>query len=63
MTFDEAMAAIRRNGTRTVARAATGMRVGWRFGREVVLTGGHRYIDFTPTRDDMQATDWAEVKT
>lgn len=58
MTFDEAMAYIRKNPKRTVVRATTGMRVAWRFGREVVLTAGRGFIDYTPTDVDMAAVDW-----
>lgn len=61
MTFGEAMARIRRNGK--VAVALGDMTVGWRFGREVVLTGpGHEFIDYTPTLDDMRSTEWREVE-
>jgi hypothetical protein len=56
MTYDEAMASVYRNGKATVGRA--GMRIAWRFGRAVVLTIGNRFIDYTPTEDDMNAVDW-----
>lgn len=59
MNYDEAMAAIYRKGTKVVGRA--GMRIGWRFGRPVVLTEAERFIDFTPTAEDMRATDWELV--
>jgi hypothetical protein len=58
VTYDEAMAVIHRNGKRTVVRAD--MEIGWRFGRPVVLGKGARFIDYTPTRDDMYASDWHE---
>lgn len=57
MTYDEAMALIHRDGKRTVGRA--GMEIGWRFGRAVMLRDGQRFIDYTPTVDDMRACDWA----
>ena len=56
MRYSEAMQTIRKNGRRVVVR--NGMRIGWRFGREVVLTGPTRFIDYTPTYEDMQADDW-----
>jgi hypothetical protein len=56
MTHDEAMAHIHRNGTRTVTRA--GLRIAWRFGHPVYLAGGPQNCAYTPTREDMQATDW-----
>lgn len=64
VTFDEAMAKIRRNGRVTVRLGE--MTVAWRFGREVVLGAPgrgkvQRFVDYTPTRDDMLATDWVEV--
>lgn len=59
MTYDEAMAVIRRTESRVVSRA--GLRVGWRFGRPVLLTGGRRFVDYTPTEEDMRADDWELV--
>lgn len=57
MTFDEAMDGIRRS-SRTAIRGGAGFEVGWRFGRPVMLGAGGGHIDYTPTRDDMTATDW-----
>ncbi len=67
MTYDDAMKLIRRNGKVTVG--LNEMRVAWRFGRPVRLTGGRSpfpadstFIDYTPTRDDMQSTDWVQLE-
>jgi hypothetical protein len=67
VTFDEAMARIRRNGTAAVRLGE--ITVVWRFGRPVVATSpgtgpgrGERFIDYTPTRDDMVSTDWQEAQ-
>lgn len=59
MTYDEAMAAIDHHVGVEVGRA--GMRIRWRFGRPMVLRteGGH--IDYTPTYEDMHATDWGII--
>lgn len=68
MTFDEAMAYIRRNGTVGVRLA--GMTVVWRFGRPVVATSsgtapgrGERFIDYTPTLEDMRSREWEVAET
>lgn len=57
MQYSEAMASIRKNGRRIVTRPG-GLRVAWRFGREVTLTGETTFIDYTPTDVDMGADDW-----
>lgn len=57
MTYDEAMNVVYRNGKQVVTRLD--MRVAWRFGRAVILGSGNTFIDYTPTEDDMRATDWA----
>lgn len=59
MTYDEAVQAIRDTRV-TVTRDAgpATLRVARRFGRVVALTGGGRFIDYTPTADEYRATDW-----
>jgi hypothetical protein len=61
MNYHEAMNRIRGKGSR--GRYATrpglpGYGVIWRFGYPVITLGHHRTIAYTPTRDDMLATDW-----
>lgn len=56
MTYDQAMDAIYRHPKVVVRRGD--MRVSWRFGHEVILTAAGRHIAYTPTVDDMTATDW-----
>lgn len=51
------MEAIRRNSN-TATRDGAGFEIGWRFGRAVMLGEGRQHIDYTPTQDDMNATDW-----
>ena len=60
MTYDEAMAAIRR-GPAVVEVGRAGMRIRWRFGRPLVLRAEGGHIDYTPTREDMRATDWVII--
>ena len=58
VTYDEAMAAIRRRGHATVEVGRAGMRIRWRFGRPLVLRTEGGFIDYTPTYEDIHATDW-----
>jgi TRAP-type C4-dicarboxylate transport system permease large subunit len=60
VTYNEAMHHIHRSEKRAVTRG--GMRIVWRFGRPVILTGGSRFIDYTPTETDMRAADWEVVQ-
>ena len=59
VNYDEAMAAINHNVSVEVGRA--GLRIRWRFGRPLVLRAEGGHIDYTPTYEDMQATDWEIV--
>ncbi len=61
MTYDQAMAAVRRGATAT--RPGVGFEVARRFGHPVLLGKGDRHIAYTPTREDMTADDWLLVTT
>jgi hypothetical protein len=39
-----------------------GLGVALRFGAPAILTGPHRHVFYTPTREDMAATDWTDVQ-
>jgi hypothetical protein len=64
MTYDEAMARLRGPGSRRrrVTRPGLpGLGVALRFGAPAILTGPHRHVSYTPTREDMAADDWQDV--
>lgn len=61
MTYDEAMRAIKGRGSRTtrVSRPGLpGLGVTIRFGHPVIMRSAHTFIAYTPTAEDMAATDW-----
>lgn len=60
VTYDEAMAAIRREPS-AVEVGRAGMRIRWRYGRPLVLRAEGGHIDYTPTYEDMRATDWEVI--
>jgi len=65
MTYEEAMASLRGRGSkgRRVTRPGLpGRGVTFRFGHAVVITGDHSHIAYTPTADDMRASDWTVVE-
>jgi hypothetical protein len=59
MNYEDAMAHINRRESRIVGReSAPRMHISWRFGRTVMLMRVPRFVDYTPTDDDMRADDW-----
>lgn len=64
MTYDEAMALLRKHpGKHIVIRPGIpGMGVAIRFGVPKVMMGPRSMIDYTPTLDDMRATDWEATR-
>lgn len=63
MTYEEALKRLRgpgSKGARVTRPGLPGDGVEWRFGHAVIVTGLHSHIAFTPTREDMAATDWVE---
>lgn len=64
MTYNEAMALLYKHPSRHIVKRpdTPGIGVAIRFGIPQILRGPRSMISYTPTLEDMKATDWEVVR-